>query len=87
MRAMSATAIKVLPFTAAQHIEMLRLGLNPATVEARWLRLVYMAVDRNPSDHPVPVIDRDADGYTIILTTGRHFRVETPPGHPLRNGT
>jgi hypothetical protein len=69
---MSATATKVPAFTAAQHIEMLRLGLNPAMVEARWMRA-----------RPLPVIDRDVDGYTIILPSGRHFLIRTPPTCPV----
>jgi hypothetical protein len=81
-------------FTAKQHVEMLRLGINPATVEARWMRAspkrewyresAYLREDWDPTYFSVPIIERCQDGFTILLPNGNQWHVETPPGHPLR---
>lgn len=91
---MTEDRAKVPAFTASQHVEMLRLGINWATVEARSFRIqpvrewgreaAYTRGDWDPTFYAVPVIARDTDSFTIILPNGRQFQVATPPGHPLR---
>jgi hypothetical protein len=91
---MNAAATKVPAFTASQHVEMLRLGINPATVEAVRFRFVprldwhYDEAGRvaawNPGRFVLPVIARDGYLITVILPCGKHFTEEFSPEHPLR---
>jgi hypothetical protein len=75
-------------FTDRQVFELRRAGVDPATVEWRWMKAVpkpewsraesYLVADRKTTYYAVPVVAKGPASFMIILPDGHHFRVPFP---------